>query len=64
MPAEDIVWVKIDPDKWLTAWWHQAITWTNVDLSLVRSSDIYLRTVSQQIPEPFIAKVSLNIYDV
>ena len=28
--------------------WHQAITWTNVDLSLVRSNDIHLKAISQQ----------------
>ena len=31
---------------WLVAWRHQAITWTNVDLSSVRSSGIHLRTIS------------------
>ena len=29
---------------------HQAITWTNVDLSSVRSSDILLKAISQQVP--------------
>ena len=29
--------------------WHQAITWTNADFSLVRSFGIYLRTLSQEI---------------
>ena len=27
---------------WLVAWRHQAATWTNVDLSSVWSSDIYV----------------------
>ena len=31
---------------------HQAIIWTNVDLSSVRSSDIHLRASSQEIPQP------------
>ena len=29
---------------------HQTITWTNVDLSSVRSSDNHLRAISQEIP--------------
>ena len=37
---------------WLVAWRHQAITWTNVDLSSIRSSDIHLRAISQEIPQP------------
>ena len=32
--------------QWLVAWRHQAITWTNVDLSSVRSSDIRVRAIS------------------
>ena len=32
-----------------TAWRHQAITWTNVDLSSLRSCCINLRNVSQQM---------------
>ena len=31
---------------WLVAWRHQAITWTNVDLSSIRSCGIHLRTLS------------------
>ena len=39
-------------DLWtLTIQWrHQAITWSNVDLSSVSSSDIYLRLISQELP--------------
>ena len=40
------------------AWWHQAITWANVDLSLVRFSDIHLKAISQK---PSITKISLKI---
>ena len=43
---------------------HQAITWTNVDLSLVRSSGIHLRAISWDIPQPPFAKVSLKITDL
>ena len=32
--------------KWLVAWRHQAITWTNIDLSSVSSQGINLRTLS------------------
>ena len=43
--------------QWLVAWRHQAITWTNVDLSSVRSSDIHLRASSQDIPQPSITEI-------
>ena len=33
---------------WLVAWWHQAISWTKVDLSSVRSCDIHLRAIECQ----------------
>ena len=39
------------------AWGHQTITWTNVDLSSVRSSDIIL----QEIPQAVVTKISLKI---
>ena len=46
---------------WLVAWRHQAITWTNVDLSSVWSSGIHLRSISSEIPQPPFTKVSLKI---
>ena len=46
---------------WLVAWWHQAITWTNVHLSLLRSRDIHLRTVSQSIPHLSTTEITLRI---
>ena len=45
----------------IMAWQHQAITWTNVDLSSVRSGDIQLRAISQEMPQQSIAKFSLKI---
>ena len=45
---------------WLVAWRHQAITWTNVDLSL-RSSDVHLRAILLEISEPSVTKISLKI---
>ena len=49
--------------QWLVAWWHQAITCTNVDLSSVRSIDYqyHLRAISQDIHHPCIDQVSLKI---
>ena len=43
------------------AWWHQAITWTNVDLSSVRFSDIYLTAVSQEMRQASFTEISLKI---
>ena len=42
--------------QWLVAWWHQAITWTNVDLSSITSSGIHLRAISQEMSQPSINK--------
>ena len=46
--------------QWLVAWRHQAITWTNVDLSL-RSSDVHLRAISLEISQPSVTNISLKI---
>ena len=45
----------------LVAWRHQGITWTNVDLSLVRSSDNHMRANSQNILQPWITKITTKI---
>ena len=42
--------------------WHQAITWTNVDLSLVKFSDDYLKAISQVISEPSITNARLKMF--
>ena len=47
--------------KWLAAWRHQAFTWTNFDLSSVRSFDIHMRAISLEIPQPSISKIRLKI---
>ena len=41
-------------------WWHQAIIWTNVDWSSVRSCGIHLRAISQEILMISILDMSLN----
>ena len=41
--------------------WHQAITWTNVDLSFVSYSDNHLREILQEIPQSSYTEVSLKI---
>ena len=47
--------------QWLVACWHQAITWTNVGSSSVRSSHIHLHAISQKIHQPPVTKISLEI---
>ena len=47
--------------QWLVAWRHQAFMWTIVDLSSVRSSNIYLRAISIEIPQLWITNISLKI---
>ena len=44
---------------WLIAWRHQAITWTNVDLSS-SSKDIHLEEISWEMSQPSIAKKNFN----
>ena len=42
-------------------WWRdQAITWTNVDWSSVKSSDIHIRAISQEVPQPSITKLKIR----
>ena len=45
----------------LDAWWHQAITWTNVDSSSVRTCDIRLRALSSEDLQIPISKTKFNI---
>ena len=42
-------------------WRHQAITWTNIDWSSVMLSDIHIRLISQDMPQPSVAKIRLKI---
>ena len=46
---------------WLVAWRHQTITWTNVDLSSVRSSGIHLSAILKEIPQPSVTEINLKI---
>ena len=46
--------------KWPVAWWHQAITWINVDFSLVRLCGIHLRSISHWMLK-LLFTMSLNI---
>ena len=43
----------------LDAWWHQAITWTDVDFSLVWFCGIHLRTISQWVPDYYLRVIVL-----
>ena len=47
--------------QWIVAWRNQAITWTNADLSLVRSSDNHLRAILQEMHQPLITIINLKI---
>ena len=60
-PYGNIDLCKYWPRHWLVAWRHQAITFTNVDLSPVKSSAINLRASSREISQPSISKISLKI---
>ena len=43
------------------AWWHQAITWTNVNFSFVRFCGIHLRAISQWVSKLLFYIMSLNV---
>ena len=52
------IWVNIGSGNGLLPEWrHLAITWTSVDLSSVKSSDIHWREIAQ----PLITKIILKI---
>ena len=50
--------------QWLVAWWNQAITWTNDDLSSVRSSGTHLRALSSEYLKIQINQTKLKLYMV
>ena len=52
-----LVWVNIGSRNG----WHQAITWTSVDLPPVRSRDIYLMKIPQEVPLSSFTEISLTI---
>ena len=52
---------KVGVIEYLVAWWHQAITWTYVDLSIIRSNDIHLRAISVDISKPSVTKMCVKI---
>ena len=47
--------------KWLVAWLHRAITWTNVDFSLVMPCDIHLTAISLRVSNLQLKKIGLEI---
>ena len=53
-------WVNIGLDNGFVAWQHKAITWINVDVSIIKSSDIRLRAISQEIHQASINKINLK----
>ena len=51
LPGDEIRWHRsVLILAQVMAWCHQAITWTNVDLLLMRFCDIHLRAISQRVP--------------
>ena len=55
------IWINIGSGNSFIVWRNQAITWTNVDWSSAKSSDIHIRAISQQMPQPLIIKIHLKI---
>ena len=51
-------WLRL----WPVAWRHQAITRTKFDLSSVRSQDVHLRGISQEIAQSSITKISFKFF--
>ena len=63
LPYDDIYLSQHGLRLGLVAWQHHAITWTYVDLSLMRFSGIHLRAISQQVPKPLLCKITMIIHD-
>ena len=61
MPCCNIDPANIGLGKSFDAWWHQAITWTNVDFSLLRFYGIDIRAISQQMPKLLFCIISVKI---
>ena len=59
-PYGDIDLVQHRLKQWLVSWRHQAITWTNVDSSLVMSNDIRLGEISQHIAQPSVTNIAFK----
>ena len=60
-PSEVIqlgIWINIGSG----APWHQAITWTNINLLWIRSCDIHLWPISQEMLKILIHKMSLKMH--
>ena len=47
--------------KWLVAWRDQAITWTNINLSSVKSSCIHMRPIAQWASKILFSTMALKI---
>ena len=62
-PSDAIWWLRSGSTLiQVVAWWHQAITWTNVDLLSVKPSDIHIRRIAQDIPQSSSTKISFEIH--
>ena len=61
MPYGDIDLSQYWLLQWLIAWWHQAITWTNGDISSVRYFGIHLRAISRWVGKVQFCKLTLDI---
>ena len=61
MPYADINLGQHQSRQWLVTWWHQATTWTNVDLSSVKSCGIHLRAISHEMIKISTLDMSLKI---
>ena len=61
MPHRNINLVQHWLGQWLVTWCHQAITWTNVEFSLVKFCGIHLRTISQRAPKLLFCIMRLKI---
>ena len=55
------IWVNIGSGNGLLPDGTKPFTWTNVDWSSVKSSDIHIRAISQEMPQPSIPKISFKI---
>ena len=55
-----VIWIRQNPKYW-KLFERATITWNNIDLSSLMSSDIHMKAVLQKTPQPLITKINVKI---
>ena len=55
-----VIWIRQNPKYW-KLFERATITWNNIDLSSLMSSDIHMKAVLQKLPQPLITRINVKI---